>query len=404
MCEFQQIRKEVVGLPTDSCEPSGIILQGATNTLQVTVPGPSLQGGTVPIQGTGAIGQATITVVWGGSDIAMTLTSPSGRTIDRLTSDPDVVVYSGPTYETFTITDPEPGEWTVDLYGADIPVGGEEYFFSTVMIPKPDRDGPVITWIDPMADGSSYPFGSVPSVPTCLAEDEGSGVDADGCVVSGYTTAPGMHLLLATATDNAGNTTTEHRSYIVRFRDVPASAKFSNEITWLATQGISTGWPDGTFRPIQPVNRDAMAAFLYRLAGSPPYTPPAASPFKDVRPATQFYKEICWLASTGISTGWSDGTFRPLNTIDRDAMAAFLFRFATREDAASTAGFIAPNVSPFVDVAPSDQFFKEMAWLASTGISTGWPTREGAEYRPWSSVNRDAMAAFMFRYDAANAP
>ncbi|WP_243400525.1 S-layer homology domain-containing protein [Arthrobacter sp. Bz4] len=51
------------------------------------------------------------------------------------------------------------------------------------------------------------------------------------------------------------------------FRDVPSTSQFHTEITWLATQEISMGWPDGTFRPLQSVARDAMAAFLYRLAG-----------------------------------------------------------------------------------------------------------------------------------------
>nr|WP_275451229.1 S-layer homology domain-containing protein [Arthrobacter sp. H14] len=33
---------------------------------------------------------------------------------------------------------------------------------------------------------------------------------------------------------------------------------------WAAGAGITTGWPDGTYRPLEPINRDAMAAFLYR--------------------------------------------------------------------------------------------------------------------------------------------
>jgi hypothetical protein len=76
------------------------------------------------------------------------------------------------------------------------------------------------------------------------------------------------------------------------------------------------------------VNRDAMAAFLYRFAGDPAFTPPATSPFTDVTPSTPFYKEITWLASTGVTSGYSNGTFRALNAVNRDAMAAFLFRYS----------------------------------------------------------------------------
>jgi hypothetical protein len=78
------------------------------------------------------------------------------------------------------------------------------------------------------------------------------------------------------------------------------------------------------------VKRDAMAAFLYRLMRKPAFTPPATSPFVDVSTSNQFYKEITWLASMKISSGWDEGngkaSYRPLNSVNRDAMAAFMYR------------------------------------------------------------------------------
>jgi hypothetical protein len=115
------------------------------------------------------------------------------------------------------------------------------------------------------------------------------------------------------------------------FRDVPTSTMFYKEIAWLAEQGIARGWTDGTYRPWEPVNRDAMAAFLYRAAGTPHYDPPADSTFRDVTPGQEHYKEIAWLAAKGISTGWADGTYRPVEAVKRDAMAAFLYRYAVPE-------------------------------------------------------------------------
>ena len=54
------------------------------------------------------------------------------------------------------------------------------------------------------------------------------------------------------------------------------------------------------------------------------------SPFADVSTGQQFYKEMSWLAENGISTGWTEAggarSYRPLQPISRDAMAAFLFR------------------------------------------------------------------------------
>jgi hypothetical protein len=111
------------------------------------------------------------------------------------------------------------------------------------------------------------------------------------------------------------------------FTDVTPTTPFYKEITWLDSTGITGGFSDGTFRPGQPVNRDAMAAFLYRFAGEPAFTPPPLSPFSDATQSRPFYKEITWLASTEVTGGFSDGTFRPAQPVNRDAMAAFLFRF-----------------------------------------------------------------------------
>jgi len=175
---------------------------------------------------------------------------------------------------------------------------------------------------------------------------------------------------------------------LVVFSDVPPSVQFYEEITWLASTGITTGYPDGTYRPWDPVNRDAMAAFLYRFAETPMHWPPEVSPFTDVTPATQFYHDITWLAAGGITTGYPDGTFRPWEPIARDAMAAFLYRFSGEPE------FTPPATSPFSDITPETQFYKEITWLAEQGITTGYPD---GTFRPLSPINRDAMAAFLYR-------
>ncbi|GMA30104.1 choice-of-anchor I family protein [Litorihabitans aurantiacus] len=187
----------------------------------------------------------------------------------------------------------------------------------------------------------------------------------------------------------------------IRFSDVEGS-QFATEIAWLAQQRISTGWvgADGTreFRPLAPIARDAMAAFLYRWAGSPAVVLPETSPFADVTPTNQFYREIVWMQQQGYATGWTEAdgtaTFRPLEPIARDAMAAFLFR------AAGSPSDEVPAGSPFTDVAPGDAFADEIAWLQATGIATGWIGNDGRDvYQPLNPVARDAMAAFLFRFD-----
>lgn len=174
------------------------------------------------------------------------------------------------------------------------------------------------------------------------------------------------------------------------FKDVPADYPFVNDINWLAQRRITTGYPDGTFRPNGSVERGAMAAFFYRMAGSPQFTAPSTPSFKDVPRYHPFYKEIEWMRARGITTGWSDGTFRPNDAVNRDAMAAFFYRYA------GSPAYSAPAVSPFSDVSTGSQFYREIAWLADQRITTGWPD---GSFRPVQPIERGAMAAFLHRYN-----
>jgi PKD repeat protein len=63
---------------------------------------------------------------WPGSDVVLSLTSPSGRVIDRDTVAADVTHEVGPTFESYHVTSAEPGTWTATLYGAQVAPEGEE--------------------------------------------------------------------------------------------------------------------------------------------------------------------------------------------------------------------------------------------------------------------------------------
>ncbi|OKL49909.1 HtaA domain-containing protein [Boudabousia marimammalium] len=181
------------------------------------------------------------------------------------------------------------------------------------------------------------------------------------------------------------------------FKDVFVSRMFAGEIAWMASENISTGYKDGTYGPLKSVNRDAMAAFLYRAAGSPAVdiSKPA---FKDVPKNNQFFKEIAWMRASGISTGWDDGTYRPLAPVSREAMAAFLYRFCDQmpDQCASAINpdtLDVSNAKVFKDVAGS-QFGREITWLAAAKVSTGW---DDGTFHPGEPIRRDAMAAFLYR-------
>jgi sugar lactone lactonase YvrE len=172
------------------------------------------------------------------------------------------------------------------------------------------------------------------------------------------------------------------------FPDVGDLHAFFFEICWMAAAEVTTGYLDGTFRPLSVVTRQAMAAFVYRLFGEPPFTPPVTATFDDVPTDHPFFKEIEWMVDLGITTGYPDGTFRPGDIVSRQAMSAFMYR------AAEEPTFTPPGTPTFDDVGAGHPFYKAIEWMADEGISTGYPDDT---YRPTAAVTRQAMSAFMAR-------
>lgn len=176
------------------------------------------------------------------------------------------------------------------------------------------------------------------------------------------------------------------------FPDVAASHPFAGEITWLAGTGITTGYADGTFRPGALISRDAFAAFLYRYTHEGADAPACTRQwFTDVPVTHPFCGEITWLAGTGIATGYADGTFHPSSPIARDAVAAMLHRYR------DASGDVSTTCEPglFTDIT-GNPFCGAITWLAGSGITTGHPD---GTFRPGAGVTREAFAAFLYRYD-----
>lgn len=114
----------------------------------------------------------------------------------------------------------DPGGSTVLGEGADQSATGtcsdlaDNTASDTVSDVDVDKTVPEVSWVDPIADGSSYYFGSVPPAPTCTATDHLSGLDGT-CTVTGHATTVGTHTLNASATDLAANEGELSSSYTV---------------------------------------------------------------------------------------------------------------------------------------------------------------------------------------------
>lgn len=114
------------------------------------------------------------------------------------------------------------------------------------------------------------------------------------------------------------------------FPDVLATYQFSGYIESAAQKGIITGYPDGNFRPDVKVTRAEMAILLSR-AFNWGENPELNLTFTDVSLDTKAYNSINQIASARVSTGYPDRTFRPNNPLKRIEFALFVARSMNEE-------------------------------------------------------------------------
>ncbi|WP_081242579.1 S-layer homology domain-containing protein [Sporosarcina sp. P33] len=105
-----------------------------------------------------------------------------------------------------------------------------------------------------------------------------------------------------------------------KFIDVPASHGFYKAIVKMAEEGIIGGYPDGSFKPNEPIKRKNMAAILVK-AFDLPRDGEVKNPFKGEIGITQ---DILIIYKLGITTGTSPTTFSPNASITRGQAAKML--------------------------------------------------------------------------------
>ena len=116
------------------------------------------------------------------------------------------------------------------------------------------------------------------------------------------------------------------KSGSVKFKDVPTSHSYYKAILWASQKGIATGYSDGTFRPNDTCTRGQIVMFLWRYAGKP-NPKSGVKAFPDVPKSHSYYTAIMWAAGKGITTGFSDGTFRPNQKCTRGQCITFIYRY-----------------------------------------------------------------------------
>lgn len=115
-----------------------------------------------------------------------------------------------------------------------------------------------------------------------------------------------------------------------KFKDVPASHPYSGAIQYAVAHGIISGFPDGTFRPNEPVTRGQMAILFYKrfpvLKDELMIKRQSGVRFRDMTKSMKAYQAVQRMSRYKITSGYSDRTFRPNTNIRRGELASFVMK------------------------------------------------------------------------------
>ena len=147
------------------------------------------------------------------------------------------------------------------------------------------------------------------------------------------------------------------------FADADRNAWYHDGVHYCVENGLMLGTSKTAFSPNTTITRGMIVTILWRLEGSPIVG--HLMEYSDVKPEDWCGEAVRWAASTGVATGYGNGTFGPNDPITREQMAAMLWRYAGSPRADG-------SLLSFTDRAQtSDWAQPAMIWAVKQGLIAG---------------------------------
>ena len=160
---------------------------------------------------------------------------------------------------------------------------------------------------------------------------------------------------------------------------------------YVYVNGLMNGVDGGRFAPYGTTTRAQIATILWRLEGSPVVN--YAMDYDDVADSDWYAEAIRWASSTGIVSGYDNGTFGPEDAITREQMAAMLYRYAEYKDySVSDTG----SLDQFPDGEDTSAWVEgAMSWAVAEGLISGG---DGNVLQPQGNAIRAQAATILMRF------
>lgn len=201
----------------------------------------------------------------------------------------------------------------------------------------------------------------------------------------------GTYVFNATYTNAKGVKVTEPltvRVALPAFPDVTPANWFAPHISYLFSNNMMSGYSDGSFKPYKEITRGEAMILLGRAQGWDGTK--QSTQFPDVGPANSASGYIQSAYELGIVSGFSNGSFKPYQSVTRAEMAMLLHN--TYEFS-----YDASKPMPFSDVTKTMAAYDSIHAITQQGITTGI---NSTSFGPNQFMNRYSFAVFLARAES----
>ena len=113
------------------------------------------------------------------------------------------------------------------------------------------------------------------------------------------------------------------------FSDVKPGKWYTKYILWAFSEGLVSGYEDGTYRPNNELNRGEILTLLYAFDGKPSIEG-IENPYSDVKPGKWYEAPALWAYDKGIECG-DDGLFNRNTVVSRETFVLYLYRYMQKD-------------------------------------------------------------------------
>lgn len=183
----------------------------------------------------------------------------------------------------------------------------------------------------------------------------------------------------------------------IKFNDVSPNAWYYDAVCFCVKRDIMQGNSEEIFDPNGELTREQLVTILSRIAGADlsKYT---RSCFKDVKIDSWYGPAVIWANEKGYVKGTGNGLFGVGDTINREAFATVLFRYA-KNKRSSEGMYTALN--RYSDYGSVSQWAREACiWAVNNGILSSTSGDSGKlTFSPKMAVTRAQAAKIFMSYD-----